>query len=80
MRPSVPSGFRQMKVGVPFNPIACAIAIFARKRSAASGLDASFTLPACQAETSWSLGLLQERKRARRALTLILVIQYRIAG
>ena len=65
MRPSVLSGFRQMKVGVPFNPIACAIAMLARKRSAAPGLGASFMFPACQAETSWSAGLLKSASALR---------------
>ena len=65
IRPSVPSGFRQIKVGVPFNRIACAIAMFTRKRSAASGLDGLLMLPACHAETSWSAGLLNSASALR---------------
>ena len=65
MRPSVPSGLRQMKVGVPLNPIACAMAILARSRSSASGLGASLTLPACQAGTSRSAGLLNSANALR---------------
>src|SRR6516162_5497441 len=65
MRPSAPSGFRHMKVGVPFNPIACAIAMFVRSRSGASGLGGSLILPACQAETRSSVGLLNNTNALR---------------
>ena len=71
IRPSLPSGLRHTKVGVPFRPIAVAIAMFWRRRCAASALGELSTPPMVEGVVPQS---------ALRFVALLLRLQDLIAG
>ena len=77
IRPSLPSGLRHTKVGVPFRPIAVAIAMFWRRRCGASALGGLSTPPVSHARNQAVRGITQQRQRALRALPMVLIIEHR---